>query len=41
MNPNKARRKTELKDALVEVDRQYKVLEDEAHDARVPMQWRD
>ncbi len=41
MNPNKARRKTELKDALVEVDRQYKVLEDEADDARVPMQWRD
>ena len=41
INPNKARRKAELKGALGEVDRQLKMLEDEADDARVPMQWRD
>jgi clan AA aspartic protease (TIGR02281 family) len=41
INPNKARRKAELKGALGEVDRQLEMLEDEADDARVPMQWRD
>ena len=41
INPNWARRKAELHDALEEVDRQYAALEDEADDARVPMQWRD
>lgn len=39
--PNRARRKAEIEAALVEVDRQIAVLEDEADDARVPMQWRD
>ena len=39
-NPNRARRKSELEGALEEVDRQLKILEDEADDARVPMQWR-
>jgi clan AA aspartic protease (TIGR02281 family) len=41
INPNKSRRKAELKGALGEVDRQLEMLEDEADDARVPMQWRD
>ena len=30
-----------LEDELGEVDRQKKMLESEADDARVPMQWRD
>ena len=38
---NRARRQAELRDALEEADRQYRMLEDEADDARVPMQWRD
>jgi len=38
---NRARRRAELKQALEEVDRQRRLLEDEADDARVPMQWRD
>jgi clan AA aspartic protease (TIGR02281 family) len=41
VNPNRARRKAELKGMLEEVDRQWVVLEDEADDAHVPMQWRD
>lgn len=41
INPNGARRKAAVEDELKEVDRQWKVLEDEADDARVPMQWRD
>lgn len=41
VNPNRSRRKAELKAALEEVDRQMSMLEDEADDARVPMQWRD
>lgn len=40
-NSNRARRKAELKAALEEVDRQLRMLESEADDARVPMQWRD
>lgn len=40
-SPNKARRKDELGDMLDEVDRQVKMLDDEADDARVPMQWRN
>ncbi len=40
-NSNRARRRAELMDALEEVDRQVRMLEDEADDARVPMQWRD
>lgn len=35
------RRKEELRAMLEEVERQYRVLEDEADDARVPMRWRD
>jgi clan AA aspartic protease (TIGR02281 family) len=41
INPNRSRRKAELKEAIGEVDRQIAVLEDEADEARVPMQWRD
>jgi clan AA aspartic protease (TIGR02281 family) len=41
VNPNRARRKAELKGMLEEVDRQLAMLEDEADDARVPMHWRD
>ncbi len=41
INPNWSRRKAELADAISEVDRQIAVLEDEADEARVPMQWRD
>ena len=41
INPNGSRRKSELNEMLAEVDRQYDVLEDEADEARVPMQWRD
>lgn len=41
INPNSPRRKSELEDELDEVDRQKKMLESEADDARVPMQWRD
>lgn len=40
-NSNRARRRAELVAALEEVDRQVRMLEDEADDARVPMQWRD
>ncbi len=40
-NPNRSRRKDELNALLDEVDRQLDVLEDEADEARVPMQWRD
>jgi clan AA aspartic protease (TIGR02281 family) len=40
-NPNRARRKLELKDAIEEVERQLKVLDIEADDARVPMRWRN
>ena len=41
INPNWTVRKRELKESIEEVDRQVKLLEDEADDARVPMQWRD
>ena len=41
INPNWSRRKKELQAMIDEVDRQYAVLEDEADEARVPMQWRD
>jgi clan AA aspartic protease (TIGR02281 family) len=41
VNPNRARRKSELKDMLEEVERQLAMLENEADDARVPVQWRD
>lgn len=41
INPNWSRRKAELEGMIDEVDRQYAVLEDEADEARVPMQWRD
>ena len=41
INPNWSRRKKELQAMIAEVDRQYAVLEDEADEARVPMQWRD
>jgi hypothetical protein len=41
VNPNRSRRKDELKGMLEEVDRQWAMLEDEADDAHVPMQWRD
>ncbi len=41
INPNWSRRKAELEGMIDEVDRQYDVLEDEADEARVPMQWRD
>jgi len=40
-NPNKSLRKGELEAALEEVDHQIRLLEDEADDAHVPMQWRD
>jgi clan AA aspartic protease (TIGR02281 family) len=40
-NPNKSRRKASLQAELEEVDRQWRMLESEADDARVPMQWRD
>jgi clan AA aspartic protease (TIGR02281 family) len=40
-SPNKARREEELEGMLDEVDRQVEMLDDEADDARVPMQWRD
>lgn len=40
-NPNRSRRKAELEAMIDEVDRQLDVLEDEADEARVPMQWRD
>ena len=40
INPNRSRLKAQLKGELEEIDRQLKVLEDEADDARVPMQWR-
>jgi len=41
VNPNRSRRKAELKGMLEEVDRQWGMLEDEADDAHVPMHWRD
>ena len=41
INPNWTVRKRELEEAIDEVGRQVKVLEGEADDARVPMQWRD
>ena len=41
INPNWSRRKAELKEAIEEVERQLRVLDSEADDARVPMQWRD
>ena len=41
INPNWARRRSELNEALEELDRQRRLLEGEADDARVPMQWRD
>jgi clan AA aspartic protease (TIGR02281 family) len=41
INPNWSVRKGELRAALEEVDRQIRLLEDEADDAHVPMQWRD
>lgn len=41
INPNWARRKAEIKQEIEEVERQRAVLESEADDARVPMQWRD
>ncbi len=41
INPNWARRRAELNEALEEVDRQRRLLEGEADDAHVPMQWRD
>lgn len=41
INPNWSRRKAELKVQLEELERQKSVLENEADDARVPMQWRD
>lgn len=40
-NPNRSREQASLRDAIEEVDRQIAVLEDEADEARVPMQWRD
>jgi clan AA aspartic protease (TIGR02281 family) len=41
VNPNRSRRKAELKDMLEEVERQLAMLENEADDAHVPMNWRD
>jgi clan AA aspartic protease (TIGR02281 family) len=41
VNPNRARRKDELESMVEEVDRQVRMLESEADDARVPMPWRD
>lgn len=41
INPNWSRRKAELEGMIEEVERQLAVLEDEADEARVPMQWRD
>ena len=38
---NRSRRQAELEALLDEVDRQRSMLEDEADEARVPMQWRD
>jgi len=40
-NPNRSRRRAELDAMIAEVERQLDVLEDEADEARVPMQWRD
>jgi hypothetical protein len=40
-NPNRSRRKAEFKRAIEEVDCQRQVLEGEAVEARVPIQWRD
>ena len=40
-NPNRSRERASLREAIEEVDRQLAVLEDEADEARVPMQWRD
>ena len=40
-NPNRSRRKADLRAMLEEVDRQYDMLESEADSARVPMKWRD
>ena len=40
INPNRSRRKTELKGAIEEVERQRQVLEGEADGGRVPIQWR-
>jgi clan AA aspartic protease (TIGR02281 family) len=40
-NPNRSRRRAELKAAIEEVERQLDVLEGEADEARVPMRWRD
>ena len=40
INPNWTVRKAELEAELDEVDRQVKLLDDEADDARVPMRWR-
>jgi aspartyl protease family protein len=38
---NRARRREQLRAALEEAERQLAILEGEADDARVPMQWRD
>ncbi len=40
-NPHHSRRRAELQAMIDEVDRQRTVLDGEADDARVPMQWRD
>lgn len=40
-NPNRSRRRAELEAMIDEVERQLDVLDDEADEARVPMQWRD
>ncbi|MFK7895868.1 MAG: TIGR02281 family clan AA aspartic protease [Myxococcota bacterium] len=41
INPNWSRRRSELEAEIEEVERQKSMLENEADDARVPMQWRD
>lgn len=41
INQNWTVRKRELEEAIEEIDRQVKLLEGEADDAHVPMQWRD
>ncbi|MBW2427012.1 MAG: TIGR02281 family clan AA aspartic protease [Deltaproteobacteria bacterium] len=38
---HRARRREQLREALEEAERQLAILESEADDARVPMQWRD
>jgi len=40
-NPNRSRQRASLVAEVEEVDRQLRVLEDEADEARVPMFWRD